>query len=200
MSEDPQAEHERQIDEAIQAANLKDSQGEHFRNLLERLERDDEALIVLKGHLVIEELITAAIEKFVWHGEYIERARLTFAHKMQLARAISMDHHQNTMWDLIDKLNAVRNKLAHSLDGEPRAKAMTALREAFKREVPHAAKEELEDDIHLLASVVSLCLGWTHTFEQEVERFKDYVNIMDRVLNPHRHNNTPPSEAEPAGA
>jgi hypothetical protein len=188
MSEDPKADRKSHIDEAIQAADFKDSLGEHFTNLLGRLERDDEALIVLKGHLVIEERITAAI---FWHGEFIERARLTFAHKMQLARAISMDHHQNTMWDLIDKLNAVRNKLAHSLDGEPRAKAMTALREAFKREVSHAAKEELEDDVHLLMSVISLCLGWTHTFEQEVERFKEYVNMMDRVLNPHRHNKTP---------
>src|SRR5262245_39684133 len=124
VSEDPHAERERLIEEAIRGANLKDSHHEHFRNLLDRLERDDEALIVLKGHLVIEERITAAIEKFVWHAEFIERARLNFATKVQLARAISMDHHQNTMWDLIEKLNAVRNKLAHTLGGEPRAKAM----------------------------------------------------------------------------
>ena len=117
---------------------------------MERLERDDDALIVLKGHLVIEERITAAIEKFVWHPEYVERARLTFAHKMQLARAISMDQSESTMWELIDKLNAVRNKLAHSLAGEPRAKAMVALKEAFKREVPDAPKEELENNTHLL--------------------------------------------------
>lgn len=31
MSDDPQAERERQIDNAIHAANLKDSLGEHFR-------------------------------------------------------------------------------------------------------------------------------------------------------------------------
>jgi hypothetical protein len=49
---------------------------------------------VLKGDLVIEERVTAAIEKFVWHPEYIERSRLNFATKIQLARAISMDHHQ----------------------------------------------------------------------------------------------------------
>jgi hypothetical protein len=141
---------------------------------------------VLKGHLVIEERITAAIETFVWHPEYIDRARLTFAHKMQLARAMSMDHSENSMWDLIDKLNALRNKLAHSLDGEPRARAMATLREAFKREVSDPAREELADDKLLLAGVVSMSLGWVHTFEQEVKRFKHYVGIMDRALNPHR--------------
>lgn len=199
MAEDPQVERERLIAEAIKGANLNSSHGEHFRNLLDQLERDDEALIVLKGHLVIEERITSAIEKFVWHGEYIERARLTFAHKMQLARAISMDHSENTMWDLIDRLNAVRNKLAHSLDREPRAKAMAALKEAYKREMPTADKDEVESETLMLASVVSLCLGWVHTFEQEVERFKDCVAIMDRAINPHRHKKDPPPHAQPAG-
>jgi len=200
MSEDPQEERERLIVEAIRGANLKGSHREHFRHLLDQLERDDEALIVLKGHLVIEERITSAIEKFVWHGEYIERARLTFAHKMQLARAISMDHSENTMWDLIDKLNAVRNKLAHSLDREQRTKAMAALKGAYKREVPTADKDEVENETVLLAAVVSLCLGWVHTFEQEVERFKDHVEIMDRTINPHRHKEDPPPNAQPAGA
>ncbi len=44
-----------------------------------------------------------------------------------------MDHSTDSTWTLIEKLNALRNKLAHSLDGEPRAKAMETLREAFKR-------------------------------------------------------------------
>lgn len=200
MSEDAQGERERLIHEAIKEAQLEGSHREHFRSLLDRLERDDEALIVLKGHLVIEERITAAVEKFVWHGEYIERARLTFAHKMQLARAISMDHSENTMWDLIDKRNAVRNKLAHSLDHKPRTKAMAALKQAYKREVPTADEDELESETLLLAGVVSLCLGWVHMFEQEVERFKEYVAIMDRAINPHRHKNDRPARAQPAGA
>lgn len=98
-----------------------------------------------------------------------------------------MDHHQNTMWDLIAKLNAVRDKLAHSLDGEPRKNAMAALRAAYAREVSKAAKEELENDTLLLGGVLSLCLGWVHAFELEVARFRHYVDVMDRVLNTHRH-------------
>ena len=58
---------------------------------------------------------------------FMERAPLNFFQKTQLARAISMDQSASSMWDLIDKLNAVRNKLAHSLDGGLRAKAMSAL-------------------------------------------------------------------------
>ncbi len=32
-----------------------------------------------------------------------------------------------------------------------------------------------------------MCLGFVHAFEQEVERFKDYLALMDRAVNPHRH-------------
>jgi hypothetical protein len=70
MSDDQRAEYQRAIEGAIEAAKLEGFHREHFVNLMDRLERDDDALIVLKGHLVIEERITAAIEKFVWNPRY----------------------------------------------------------------------------------------------------------------------------------
>lgn len=39
-------------------------------------EVDDVAQIVLKGHLVMESLMTEAIETFSLHGEFVEAARL----------------------------------------------------------------------------------------------------------------------------
>jgi hypothetical protein len=62
---DGRKEREQAIAAAIKGATLEGSHAEHFKNLLERLERDDDALIVLKGHVVIEERITAAIAH--WH-------------------------------------------------------------------------------------------------------------------------------------
>jgi hypothetical protein len=187
MHEDERAEYRRAAENAIEGVPMEAEDRELFLGLLDRLERDDEALIALKGHLVLEERITSAIEKFVWHGECLEAARLSFAQKIVLARSISMDHSASSMWTLIEKLNALRNKLAHSLNGEPRAKAMDALREAFKREVGDADEEELADNRFLLGSVISMSLGFVHRFEQEVERFKVYVNAMDRAVNRHRH-------------
>jgi hypothetical protein len=37
-----------------------------------------------------------------------------------------------------------------------------------------------------LTGVLSMCLGFVHAFEQEVERFKDYLALMGRAVNPHR--------------
>jgi hypothetical protein len=188
MAEDERAAYLREVEEAIKGVPLEEEDRKLFLDLLAKLERDDVALIVLKGHLVIEERITAAIEKFMWNGDYVDDVGLRFAQKVALARAISMDHSAHSMWTLIEKLNTLRNKLAHSLEGEPRARAMQGLREAFKREVTDPDREELADDKHLVASVIAMCLGWVHRFEQEVERFKDLVGEMDRAINPHRYN------------
>jgi len=164
---------------------------DNFLHLIENLALDKVALMVLKGHLVIEEKITAAIEKFVFHPEQMEEGRLTFAHKLALARSMSMDESKNTMWDLIAKLNTLRNKLAHSLKGEPRTNAMNAVRAAYTRERDGTLESWEKNDEGLLLSVISMCLGFVGNFEQEIERFKDCVNQLDRVVNPHHHEKPP---------
>ena len=60
---------------------------------------DDLAQIVLKGHLVIEELLTEALQRFVHHSDYIASARLQFHQKLNLCRAISVSEQDNEMWE-----------------------------------------------------------------------------------------------------
>lgn len=159
----------------------------NFQRLIGQFTVDAEALVVLKGHLVIEERITAAIEKFVFHPEHLDKARLNFAQKVGIARSMSLDEQANNMWNLILRLNALRNTLSHSLDGEPRVKAMRELRAVYSGETGGLEKDEMENGVELLAGVCAMCLGFIEAFENEVERFKSYVNLMDRVINPHRH-------------
>lgn len=45
---------------------------------------DDVAQIVLKGHLVMEELLTEGLETYLLHGEFIDDARLQMAQKIAL--------------------------------------------------------------------------------------------------------------------
>jgi hypothetical protein len=51
---------------------------------------DETALVVLKGHLLIEESLEAIISDYVLHPEFVEKARLGFEKKMYLARSISI--------------------------------------------------------------------------------------------------------------
>jgi hypothetical protein len=161
---------------------------ENFLHLLSHLDADHAATVALKGHLVIEEKMTSAITKFVFHSSYLEDGRLTFAQKLALCRAISTDQNENSMWDLIAKLNKLRNALSHSLEGASRAKAMEGVRTAYLTQVGRNLHEyESNDESLLLAGVIAMCLGFLDAHEQEIERFKDYVKFLDKVVNPHRH-------------
>lgn len=161
---------------------------ESFLRLIGELDADVAAMTLLKGHLVLEEKITASIEKFVFDSEALENARLSFSHKLSIARSISLEQSKNSMWNLIAAINRVRNTLAHSLDGTSRRDAMNALRSAYSKERGGKLEQwAKDDDALLILSAVAYCLGFLDAHEQEVERFKDWVSLLDRVVNPHRH-------------
>lgn len=155
-----------------------------FLRLISQLTVDDEALVVLKGHLIVEEKLDEIIEAFVFHPQQLETARLSFAQKVAIARSISLDEPENTVWDLILKLNTLRNRLAHSLDGTARDKAMEVLRASYSREV--GAPPE-ETDVIFLTSVATLSLGFLGSFLKEVNRLRKFLGAIDPAINPHRH-------------
>lgn len=152
---------------------------------------DELALVVLKGHLLLEELLSQVIETFVFHAELAESARLSFGQKVSLARSMSLDESENSMWSVVSSINSLRNDMAHAIDSPKRAAKLNAVRENYLREIAeHPRREELQgaDDLTIVTLAVGLCLGFVHTFTEEVDRLKGFINTLDIVINPHRHN------------
>jgi len=83
-------------------------------------EVDDLTLVVLKGHLLMEELVNEIIADFCELPEYVEELRLSFFHKSKLARALSGKNLQgeptDDPWRSLEALNSLRNQLAHQLE------------------------------------------------------------------------------------
>jgi hypothetical protein len=162
-----------------------------LQRYVEQLQNVDElTLVILKGHLLVEEMLTRILETFVFHPEHLEKCNLRFAQKVELARSVSLDEHQNPMWKLVIALNTLRNELAHSLDSPKRQSKIDALMSTYF-EVNSGMEgieehKKLEDKI-VAAFAIALCLGFLSTFEQEVQRFRAVVNTLDKIVNPHRH-------------
>jgi hypothetical protein len=186
MADAPKAYSKESSMKEAEAALTDEHQRESFRRLIGQLESDPAAMIALKGHLVIEEKIDAILEKFVFHPEHLENARLQFAQKLAVSRCLSLDDDKNSVWDLVSRLNSLRNALSHSLEGTRRAKAMDALRAAYVKERENELEEWEKTDEGLVTGTVSMCVGFLDSFEQEVERFRGYVDRLDKVINPHR--------------
>lgn len=157
---------------------------EHFATV------DATAQVVLKGHLLIEESLDNIIGKFVFHPEYFESASLRFAQKIDVARSVSLDDHNNEMWELVKAINSLRNELSHSLKSEKRQQKTRRVIDLYLKLVDNAEmaarhKDETEEVVLMWAT--SFFLGYLTAFEAEVDRFKSLVNALDHAANPHRY-------------
>lgn len=88
-----------------------------FARLLEHLPDYHEPviLILLKGHLLIEELLRTYIEQTLPNPEAIRHADFTFARCLTLCRALTPPDRLSWVFDATEQLNSVRNEVAHEL-------------------------------------------------------------------------------------
>jgi hypothetical protein len=81
----------------------------------------DKTLVILKSHLLIEELITELL-KYKLQGSNplnIEvNHRMMFANKLQYCWALVQEDMQPNIWYFLKGLNSIRNKMAHSVEPE----------------------------------------------------------------------------------
>jgi hypothetical protein len=151
---------------------------------------DAVALVVLKCHLLIEEALDRIIGKFVFHPEFLEDARLSFAQKIEIARSMSTGDHRNPMWELVTAFNALRNDLSHSLTSAKRDQKTRRVIDVYWKllddETEAGLQKEMPDEAVLMAAA-GFFLGFLGACEAEVNRFRSWVDDFDRVVNPHRH-------------
>ncbi|MGX1170326.1 hypothetical protein AB7M16_006592 [Bradyrhizobium sp. USDA 372] len=83
---------------------------------------EDGTLIVLKGHLVLEELIRAKVEAAVHDPTALRKANLTFFNLLCVARALygplpdRAHENPHDLWDVVEAWNTLRNRLAHRIE------------------------------------------------------------------------------------
>lgn len=78
---------------------------------------------ILRGHLLIEQFLNDFIREHVEHPDYLDKAGLRFVQKLRLSQAmysglVAPREDFTKMWELVTKLNSLRNDLAHQGFGE----------------------------------------------------------------------------------
>jgi hypothetical protein len=124
----------------------------------------DGTLLVLKGHLLLEESLYKLVSAKFPNPEYLDRANLKYYQLLNLARALTSTPRPNDvrdaleegMWDAMDALNTMRNRLAHNL--EPDLEPLLA-RMYMDREVKKPASLSDPNVLHGVASTIAFLLG-----------------------------------------
>ncbi len=98
-------------------------------NLRYRVERfyegiTDVTLVVLKGHLLLEEVLIEKVCAKCPSPKFVKKARLSFSQRMTMVRALYTEPTKDqkrqkqteTFWGAVQALNEIRNSLAHHLE------------------------------------------------------------------------------------
>jgi|GEM_PF-5814909 len=82
------------------------------------LKSGDQELIILKLHLLIEEVLTKIICNAAHNKKYVYEAKLTFNQKCKMVRSLNDFQHCSWIWRALQLLNQARNELSHNLTSE----------------------------------------------------------------------------------
>lgn len=140
---------------------------------------DDLVLIVLKGHLLIEQLLDRIVQTIVAHGEMIDD-RFGFAHKLTLARAMCWSQEMNPIWAFIGALNSLRNDVAHSLGND---KTEGRLKRALDAHETFLGPEEVKevagfDTADRLKHAVMQTMGFLGSYLADAAAYRMTVDEM----------------------
>jgi hypothetical protein len=99
------------------------SQGDCIKKHVSRYDKhmpdtDDVSLIILKGHLLIEEMLVDIRDKLLPNTKYFDSTNISFNQLVCVIRSGLKSKHEHSSWDLIIGVNKLRNQLVHNL--EPR--------------------------------------------------------------------------------
>jgi hypothetical protein len=125
---------------------------------------DDVTLIVLKGHLLVEEMLVQLAEIVLPHPQYLSDAKLMFHKLACVVRAAVPQRSDDVAWELIFSLNSIRNDLAHNLESSQRQTRLDRLFEIDVQVQPtpgmiwDKSEDNLLDDPERLRRVVVTCL------------------------------------------
>lgn len=101
--------------------NFKDRVEEDIKRFQEMLKLHpgaDMHMVLLRGHLLIEEALQSFIEQMVPNKAPLVRARLSFSQRLAVAEALHPDRDRFSLgwiWSSIKALNGIRNKMVHNI-------------------------------------------------------------------------------------
>ena len=104
----------------------------HIERVLQHLPQSgDITLIALKGHLLIEEMLDEIIWAHCESPDVLQDVEIRFPAKVKLVLALTGTHELANVWNLCEKLNSLRNSLAHKIEHPAAQKKLNAFFAGF---------------------------------------------------------------------
>lgn len=138
-------------------AHWRDLADNHFRGISEL------SLIVLKGHLLLEQFLTALISHYTRSSADLAEARLQFTQKVALVKAFVIFPFPGEFWDLLKVLNQLRNDFAHELQPtklDDHLKVLRTMAVAHRQTTEQQFLSMFDTDEGFLKMIISYWVGF----------------------------------------
>jgi hypothetical protein len=131
---------------------------------------DDLVAVVLRGHLVFEEILFRVVQTHCVAPEHLAGARLRFVQLIALARSLEkIPAIPETTWQALAELNSLRNALAHSLEPasleERVGRFVTTARPGARPQGSDSSKEAVSGALHFLLGQLQVLDVFTESVE-----------------------------------
>lgn len=118
----------------------------------------DPTVVILRGHLLIEELLDNIISLYLKKPSALKDARLTFFQKMRLAQGFLGDIKGDSTWKIIEALNKLRNQISHKLPDDTLVDKMNPLlKEMFEEDYGHIPEDIYSKSKALRKGIIFHC-------------------------------------------
>lgn len=149
-----------------------EDQYERVRRLLPPLVNLE--LLVLKGHLLVEEQLELFLEVASLHPKALKDARLSFIQKVHLVQALG-GFANGREWRFVVHLNTLRNRLVHQLEpGDVAVLVDGALRTYWEEgfSTPTSVRQRASRLRQTFVFVVAMLIGFVSGFAAAQEKRK----------------------------
>ena len=148
-----------------------ESRSDRWTELLKQ--SDDLVAVVLRGHLVFEEILFRVVQSHCTVPEHLAGARLRFLQLLALTRALEkLPAIPPATWQALERLNSVRNALAHNLPTASLAERVSSFVEASLGSertsgltTPPSSKESVSNALHFLLGQLQVLDVFTEAVE-----------------------------------
>ena len=128
---------------------------DRFKRLIPRSQ--DCTVILLKGHLLIEEQLQALVEALVKDSRPLGDARLTFHQWLCMGKALAPGGSGDDLWKFVERLNKTRNKLAHNAEVADFEQKVDALIRLYAGERFTRSSNARDRASHLRSTLAFVC-------------------------------------------
>lgn len=118
---------------------------------------NDLTLIILKGHLLVEQEMNDIINSSLSEPEALLEARITFSQRLAIIKSIYGSSDSEFPYDSIQKLNVLRNQLVHNLEPDNLEKKIVEFVQDLGDPRYRPEYSEMKIDRRLVGSIAFLC-------------------------------------------